>query len=76
MKKLLVMAAVLLALLGFGGQALAHGTGPSANSDSDGMPSGREHGQHHIAAMAQMGMLGEGGHKPGAHHGYSVCLDN
>jgi hypothetical protein len=36
-------------------------------------PSGREYAQFHVAALAQDGMLGVGGHKPGEYRGFSRC---
>ena len=51
----------------------AHITGPCADSDGDGVPTGREYATHHISAMAKEGMLGEGGHIPGSHRGFSAC---
>lgn len=53
--------------------AFAHATGPCADSDGDGQPSGAEYARHHIVAMAHEGALGNGGHKPGAHRGFSFC---
>lgn len=53
------------------GAASAHITGPCG---PDGTFSGADYAAHHISAMAQLGMLGNAGHKPGAHQGYSLCL--
>ena len=36
-------------------------------------PGHSEFAQHHIAAKAQEGLLGAGGHVPGTHQGFSVC---
>lgn len=52
--------------------ASAHFTGPCNDSDGDGMPSGQEYAQHHIAAGAHEGIIGQG-HKPGSHRGFSLC---
>lgn len=67
---LLLTAAMLVVLAG---TALAHNAGPCNDSDGDGSASGRDYAQHHIVAAAHDGALGEGGHKPGSHQGFSVC---
>lgn len=54
--------------------AFAHVAPPCNDTNGDGMPSGHEYAQHHISAMAKEGMLGNDGHKPGSHRGFSVCL--
>lgn len=75
MKKL--VSAALLAgalMLGSAGAASAHNAGPCNDTDGDGMPSGQEYAEHHIAFAAQEGALGHGGHKPGEHQGFSLCL--
>ena len=54
--------------------AFAHTAPPCNDTNGDGMPSGQEYAQHHISALAKAGALGNDGHKPGAHHGFSVCL--
>ena len=58
----------------FGGtQVLAHKTGPCNDSDGDGSFSGLEYAFHHIVEFVQNGLLGQF-HKPGSHHGFSICL--
>lgn len=54
--------------------AYAHSAPPCNDSNMDGMPSGREYAKHHIVPLAHDGALGNEGHKPGAHRGFSVCL--
>lgn len=71
-KVLLIVLVVVLALVAVL-PAAAHVAPPCNDSDGDGSPSGREYAQHHISAMAKQGMLGNDGHKPGTHHGFSVC---
>ena len=44
-----------------------HNIGP-CNGD------GRDYAEHHIVALATVGGLGDGGHKPGSHRGFSACL--
>jgi hypothetical protein len=56
----------IFALAGFGG-ALAHTAHPCAGGD------GESYAQHHIVPLAKAGMLGNGGHKPGSHGGFSLC---
>lgn len=74
MKK--IVSAALLAgalMLGSAGAASAHFVpNPCVDTDGDG-PSGQEYAQHHIAAGAHEGIIGQG-HKPGVHHGFSTCL--
>lgn len=53
------------------GAASAHITGPCGPDEDF---TGAEYAEHHISAMAQEGLLGNGGHKPGSHQGYSLCL--
>lgn len=69
----LLAGAVAAALLTFGtaGSAAAHNAGPCNDS---GGPGHSDYATHHIVAAAHEGALGDGGHKPGAHQGYSLCL--
>jgi hypothetical protein len=48
------------------GAGLAHNAGP-CNGD------GQDYAQHHIVYLAKEQMLGNDGHMPGAHKGFSVC---
>jgi hypothetical protein len=64
------VAACALALATIG-SASAHVTGPCG---PDGTFAGAEYAAHHISAMAKEGLLGNAGHKPGVHQGYSLCL--
>ncbi len=72
MRRMMVSAALGLALAIGGGAApaLAHDAGPCNDS---GEPGNSDYAQHHIKPAAQDGALGEGGHKPGSHQGYSAC---
>lgn len=48
---------------------------PCNDTNGDGASSGYEYAQYHIKPLAQDGLLGNGGHKPGVgHRGFSVCL--
>ncbi len=53
----------------------AHSAGPCDDSNGDGAPSGYEYARHHIRVLAHEGALGNGGHKPGSHGGFSLCLN-
>jgi hypothetical protein len=55
------------------GIASAHNAPPCNDYNGDGSPSGQEYAQHHIVPLAKDGMLGNGGHKPGMHHGFNAC---
>jgi hypothetical protein len=59
-------------VVGSGGAALAHQAGPCTDSDGDGEFSGREYAEHHIVQGAHDGIIGHE-HKPGSHHGFSLC---
>ena len=72
MRRLIVLAAASAASLALAGASGAQAP-PCNDTDGDGSPSGREYAQFHISAMAQEGMLGNGGHKPGSHRGFSLC---
>jgi hypothetical protein len=73
MKKLFLIALVVIFVLVLAIPTFAHVTGPCADSDGDGSASGVEYATHHISAMAQEGLLGDDGHVPGTHHGFSAC---
>jgi hypothetical protein len=68
---LIVSAVLLLMTAGIAG---AHSAPPCNDTDGDGSPSGAEYAAHHISVLAQDGALGNGGHKPGSHKGFSLCL--
>ena len=71
MRRVLVPAATAAGAL-----VLAGGSGASAamqRRGRDGSSLGREYAQFHVATLAQEGMLGAGGHKPGEHQGFSLC---
>ncbi|CAN5869534.1 MAG: hypothetical protein M3520_13380 [Actinomycetota bacterium] len=73
MKKSLVLAPLMAAVLALGaaGPASAHSAAPC---DDSGGPGNSDYAQHHIVALAHQGALGNGGHKPGSHGGFSLCL--
>lgn len=71
-KVLLVLATGLALALGAGvAPASAHMAPPCNDS---GEPGNSDYAQHHIRPLAQERGLGDGGHKPGSHRGYSACL--
>jgi hypothetical protein len=49
----------------------AHSAPPCNDS---GAPGNSDYARHHIVPLATDGSLGAGGHVPGTHHGFSVCL--
>ncbi len=69
MKKLIVIVLLLILLMMTATTAFAHTTGP-CNGDK----TGQEYAEHHIVEFAKAGNLGNDGHKPGSHKGFSVCL--
>jgi hypothetical protein len=70
MRKLVAASAVFASAIGLGfvGTAAAHDAGPCSGS-------GRDYAQHHIRPNAEDGNLGNEGHKPGHHQGFSTCRD-
>lgn len=68
---LLASAATVALTLGAAGPAAAHNAGPCNDS---GEPGNSDYATHHIVAAAHEGALGNDGHIPGTHMGYSVCL--
>ena len=70
MRKILIIALILVIALVAVIPVLAHSAPPCNDS---GEPGNSDYAKHHIKALATSGELGEGGHKPGAHHGFSVC---
>lgn len=63
-----------VAMLGLTGLILVTAVPAMAASPCNGDETGREYAQNHIVELATAGSLGDGGHKPGSHHGYSTCL--
>lgn len=72
-KKLVVLSLVLLLALTLATPVFAHSAPPCNDTDGDGSPSGAEYAAHHIVELARAGMLGNGGHVPGDHRGFSLC---
>lgn len=68
-----MFASLALAAL-MAGTAAADTLPPCNDANGDGMASGREYAQHHVRANAREGMIGAGGHIPGTHSGFSLCL--
>jgi hypothetical protein len=62
----LLLVAVLVFSFMISGVGLAHTAGPCSGDGSD-------YAQHHIVPLAKDQMLGNDGHKPGMHKGFSVC---
>jgi hypothetical protein len=72
-KPLTGLIAALALTLGVAASASAQAA-PCNDTNADGSPSGFEFAQYHVSALAHEGMLGNGGHKPGEHRGFSLCL--
>ncbi len=81
--KLMIIAFGTMLILGFAfvgisSYAAADNLGP-CNDGTSGVPdkesgaTGKNYAKHHIVALAKIGGLGEGGHKPGSHQGFSLC---
>lgn len=71
-------AAVLLGAAATAAFALASAVPAAAHSappcNDSGEPGHSDYATHHIVALAEVGGVGDGGHKPGSHRGYSLCL--
>ena len=76
---LLLTAAMLVAVMAVASAmpAFAHNAGPCVDPDADPItaaePGNSEFATHHIVPLAEAGGLGEGGHIPGTHQGFSAC---
>jgi hypothetical protein len=66
-RTLIVLASAILMTLAMAIPASADQRGPCSGD-------GRDYAQHHIKPLATGGHLGNDGHKPGAHQGFSICL--
>lgn len=68
------LATVLVAVMA----TMALAVGASAHSappcNDSGEPGNSDYAKHHIVALAKDGALGNNGHKPGTHQGFSLCL--
>lgn len=73
MKRLFAAAAAsaLLLAAALPQTASAHSAPPCNDS---GEPGNSDYARHHIVPLATDGDLGAGGHIPGTHQGFSVCL--
>jgi hypothetical protein len=70
-KRIVAVSAGIVMALSMAPSALAdHQAGPCTPSED---PGHSEFAQHHIVVLAEAGMLGNGGHKPGEHHGVGGC---
>ncbi len=72
-KRIITLVAVVMLVMAYAVPASAHTAPPCNDANGDGSPSGREYAAHHISALATAGNLGDGGHVPGVHAGFSVC---
>ena len=69
-RNLIIVLIVMLIVLVTAVPAFAHSAPPCNDS---GEPGNSDYAKHHISALAKEGGLGDGGHKPGSHQGYSLC---
>lgn len=70
-RKIFVIVLLIVFLMMTATTAFADGL-PPCNDSGD--PGNSDYAKHHIAFLAKAGSLGAGGHVPGAHQGFSVCL--
>ena len=70
MRKFLIIVLVVIVALVSVVPVLAHSAPPCNDS---GEPGNSDYAQHHIKPLATSGGLGNDGHKPGAHRGFSIC---
>ena len=70
MRKLFIIIMVLLIALISVIPVFAHNGGPCNES---GGPGNSDYAQHHIKPLATTGSMGNDGHVPGSHQGFSVC---
>jgi hypothetical protein len=71
MRRLLIVLLVLLIALVSVVPVFAHGAPPCNDS---GEPGNSDYAKHHISFLAKQGLLGNDGHVPGSHQGFSLCL--
>lgn len=71
MRRTTIVIVVVLLLLALAPAAFAHSALPCNDS---GEPGNSDYAKHHIVALATERGLGNGGHKPGSHQGFSLCL--
>ena len=71
MRKLLIVILVLIVALVVAVPVFAHSAPPCNDS---GEPGNSDYAKHHIKPLATSGGMGNDGHKPGGHQGYSLCL--
>ena len=72
-KRIITLVAVAMLVMAYAIPASAHTAPPCNDANGDGSPSGQEYAKHHISALVKVGGLGNDGHKPGAHQGFSAC---
>jgi hypothetical protein len=73
MRRFTVLLLAVMLTLGLSAPAFAHDAGPCNDTDGDGSASGQEYAEHHIVFLATTGGMGNDGHKPGSHQGFSAC---
>jgi hypothetical protein len=76
-KRVLAAAVVSASMLTMmAAPAFAHQGGPCLPEGDPAIadPGNSEFAKHHIVPFATEGDLGAGGHKPGTHQGFSLCI--
>jgi hypothetical protein len=74
MRKLLIVLLVLLIALVSVVPVFADQLGPCNDNNGNPGPGNSDYAKHHIKPLATSGGMGNGGHKPGSHQGFSLCL--
>ena len=74
MRRIIVVSTLVLAVMASAVPTAGAQAPPCNDTDGDGAPSGHEYATHHVSALATEGMIGGGGHIPGSHQGFSLCL--
>ena len=69
-RRLAVVLITVAATMSLATAASAHNAGPC---NDGGGPGNSDYATHHIVVLAHAGNLGDGGHKPGTHQGFSSC---
>jgi hypothetical protein len=67
------LAVSALSVMTFSAPAFGHQAGKCPEDPDGDDPGHSEVAEHHVVPAAQEGALGEGGHNPGEHQGFSAC---
>ena len=72
MRRRLAVGLITVAVTMFLATAASAHAGSPCNDNGE--PGNSDYAAHHIIALPHAGALGDDGHKPGVHRGFSVCL--